>query len=47
MRIGNDNIRIEISSNNRSLYRDYALIDGQLPEDMQERLQDMVDTLYE
>ena len=40
-----DIITIEISNDKHSIYREYALTDGQLPFGMQEQLQDMVDVI--
>lgn len=43
-------INIKITLNNESevsIDRNYAITDGQLPEDMQENLQDMLDTLLD
>lgn len=40
-------MRITIEIEGRTLVRDYALVDGQIPEEMQENLQDMVDTLLD
>lgn len=42
-----ETITIEIANENHSIYREYALTDGQLPDNMQERLQDMVDVLLD
>lgn len=41
------NMRVTIEVEGNTLVRDYALTDGQVPEDMQENVQDMVDTLLD
>lgn len=43
-----DIVTIEISNDQHSVYRDYALIDGKyLPAGIEERLQEMVDVINE
>lgn len=42
-----DKIQITVRIGEHELYRNYALVDGQAPENMQENIQDMVDTLLD
>lgn len=40
-----DTIQVTVRINGISVERNYELVDGQVPENMQENIQDMVDTL--
>lgn len=42
-----DTIQITVRINGISVERHYELVDGQAPENMQENIQDMVDTLLD
>lgn len=42
-----DNLKIEITIGEHSVYRNYAIVDGQTPDNMQEEINDMVETLLD